>query len=192
MSACRQPIQNLGLRRESKGAVREDTLHMSTVKDVERLVKREGNVLTIRAGETVVAAARKMRDHHVGCLVVLDNVAIVGILTERDIINKVLAAPLDPAVTRVADVMTRSIVSCRLDTSVSQARHIMAAHGIRHLPIMEDGMPVGMISSRDILCHELTKARAIVARQSRLLHDLERAHPGISQLRRDPAGRVVI
>jgi len=166
---------------------------MSDVKSIERLIRKDGKVLTIEADANVVTAAKRMCENQIGCLLVVDSARRAkGIVTERDILNRVVARTANPAAVRVRDIMTASLVSCRLDTPISTARRMMAEHNIRHLPIVEDGVPQGMISSRDILAHELTTARTVARLQSRILQDLEAQFPGISRMRRDGAGRVVI
>ncbi len=166
---------------------------MAVVKQIERIVKREGTVLTVDATETVAAAARRMTQNRIGSLVVVNpNGRIAGVVTERDILSKVVAACADPATVRVSAVMTPRVVACSPDTTITKAQQIMAGHGIRHLPIVEDGVLMGMISSRDILAHQLSATRAVVRRQSKIIHDLEREHPGITAIRRDPSGRVLL
>jgi len=115
------------------------------------------DVVTIAANESVQTAARKMQKDKVGCLVVLDErgKATVGIVTERDITRGVVAESADPVSTLVQAIMTADVISCSVDTTTSQAHELMATHGIRHLPIIENGVPVGIVSTRDILAHRL-------------------------------------
>jgi CBS domain-containing protein len=166
---------------------------MAVVKQIERIVKREGKVLTVDATDNVATAAQRMRDNKVGCLVVLDlSGKIIGIVTERDILGKVVATCASPALTKVTAVMTPKVIACGWDTTITKAQQIMAGNGIRHLPIVDDGVLVGMISSRDILAHQLSAARAIVREQSKFIQELEMEYPGITSIRKDHSGRVVI
>jgi len=166
---------------------------MPTVEEIDRVKKGECDVLTIDASATAVTAAEKMRHNHVGCLLVIDEKkGVVGILTERDITCKVVAVSADPAKTPVANIMTPKVVSCTMNTPLTKAQQLMAQFDIRHLPIIEGGSLVGMISSRDILAHQLSTVRAIARRQSKILNELEDRYPGITQLEKDPAGRIVI
>jgi signal-transduction protein with cAMP-binding, CBS, and nucleotidyltransferase domain len=166
---------------------------MSIVKSMRQLFPKDGSVLTIRAESDVVTAAKRMCESQVGCLLVVDPMGrVTGIITERDILNSVVAEGASPADVRVGEIMTTALVSCRLDTPISTARRMMAEHRIRHLPIVENGRPLGMISSRDILAHELTEARAVASQQSKVLSELESKFPGITRMTRDLAGRVVI
>ncbi|KKL73316.1 hypothetical protein LCGC14_2076140, partial [marine sediment metagenome] len=124
---------------------------MASVSDIERVVKQKGDVLTIHPRSTAQQAAHKMFENKVGCLVIVDQRGhLQGILSERDIVRQVVAAAKNPAAVTVGSIMTREVVSCNLATPLSQARQLMAQHGVRHLPIVEGGVPVGMISSRDV------------------------------------------
>lgn len=166
---------------------------MSTVMQVEQVARGPGRILTVHPQQTIVDAVRTMNQCEIGCLLVVDErEKIVGILTERDIISSVVGPSLDPATTLVEAVMTRKVVACSRDTSLARAQQVMADHSIRHLPIIENGRALGMISSRDILAHQLATVQAVARQQSRMLHELEHEHPGISHIVKDGSGRVVI
>jgi diguanylate cyclase (GGDEF)-like protein len=97
-----------------------------------------------------------MSRHHIGCLAVFDeNQKFVGIITERDMLSKVLARSLSPKDVLVSDVMTSSVVSCEPRTSINEVEWLMAKHKIRHLPILQDGKAIGMVSSRDLITYRL-------------------------------------
>ena len=130
---------------------------MTTVTGLTKTAGHARDVMTIVATESVRAAAVKMQREEVGCLVVLDESGetAVGIVTERDIARGVVAALADPVSTPVQAIMTADVIWCDADATTAQAHGLMAKHGIRHLPIIEDGVPVGMVSSRDILTHRL-------------------------------------
>lgn len=136
---------------------------MSTVGQMERLFKRVGKVLTISADAPVVEAAKRMTENGIGCLIVLDGPKIVGICSERDIVGELAMGEGDPAETPVRTTMTSNVISCAPDTEISKARRMMAAHGIRHLPVIVDGVAVGMVSSRDVLAYRLYEASAMLA-----------------------------
>lgn len=129
---------------------------MSQACEVDRLVKPLDSVITIRATESVQAAIAKMCQHGIGCLVVLDGQgAVAGILTERDILTRAVALSADPSCTTVAEIATSKVVCCDPKALASKAHSLMVEHGVRHLPIVEDGRLVGMTSSRDIMAFEL-------------------------------------
>ncbi len=160
---------------------------------VKSLVKGAGRVLCAKTDDSISDAAKSMSENKVGSLLVTDDRGkTAGILTERDIISKVIGKSMSPDETRVFEVMTRKVVACTLGTTITRAQQVMAEHGIRHMPIIDDGKPVGMISTRDILNHQLATVQTIAQKQSELLNNLEQNHPGISRLSRDESGRIVI
>lgn len=160
---------------------------------VKSIVESSGKVFTIGPDDSVSEAARRMSEHGIGSLLVVDERGkTVGILTERDIIAKVIGRSTPPDGTQVDAVMTRKVVACTLGTTITRAEQVMAEHGIRHMPIIDNGTPVGMISTRDILGHQLATVQALAREQSELISRLEHDHPGISHLARDTSGRIVI
>ncbi len=125
---------------------------MPTAQDI--ITKKPKDVAIIDEEATVMEAAKIMSDRHIGSLVVgrLDNV--VGIFTERDVLNRVVARHCDPSETIVKDVMTTPVACCQPTTKVAECRSVMTKKRIRHLPVVEDNRLVGMISSGDILAME--------------------------------------
>ncbi len=166
---------------------------MAAVSRIERLVKRDATLVSITLTDTVVAAAQLMSKHGIGSLVVLgsDN-HLLGIVTERDVLGKVVAANLNPAKTPVADIMVKNVHTCTPQTDLDQAERMMAQHHIRHLPIVDNNAVAGMVSSRDVMAHKLAMAQSAVRRQSHILQDLEFQHPGITRLETDSAGRIIM
>ncbi len=118
-------------------------------------------IITIESDATAKDAAAVMMKHRVGCLIVNDSDGrFAGVLSERDIVSRVLAPLKDVQSTTVADIMTTQIVTCSPDTPSSEARKMMAANKIRHLPIVENGQVVGMLSARDLMGQQLMEDRA--------------------------------
>lgn len=107
-------------------------------------------VHTTSAGEPVLRAARLMNEHRIGALVVVENESVVGILTERDVMTRVVAAERDPNATSVAEVMTERVLTCTPDTPIGEARQVMRRERIRHLPVIEGTRLVGMVSIGDL------------------------------------------
>lgn len=119
---------------------------------------------------SVRAACRLMASKRIGALLVLENQGIVGIFTERDALNKVLAASLDPDTTSVASVMVADPQTIRADKPLAYALHMMAEGGFRHVPVVDDqGAPLGMVSARDALGQDLVD----LERDMRRLEELE-------------------
>jgi len=114
---------------------------------VETLMKTE--LVTAEAGETVAHAALSMARNGVGAVLVLEGDAFVGVLSERDILVRVVAEGREPAATKVAQVATTEVVSVDVNTSVRECAEKIQAKGIRHLPVLRDGKAVGILSSRD-------------------------------------------
>ncbi|MCK4293267.1 MAG: diguanylate cyclase [Planctomycetes bacterium] len=124
-------------------------------------VDRPAQIIAISRSATIKAAAEKMLGNNVGCLVVTDEDGkFAGIVTERDIVNRVVASSKDREATTVADIMTSHVVSCSPETPTGEAREIMTDNGIRHLPIVDNGVVVGMLSARDLMGRQLLEDRA--------------------------------
>jgi CBS domain-containing protein len=100
--------------------------------------------------EPLLEAAVRMRDHQVGSLMVLQGEDLIGIISERDILGAV-ARGLPPEVTPVRECMTRDPITARPDMPADAAALIMIERDVRHLPVVEGGRLVGMISARDLL-----------------------------------------
>ncbi|GAG07444.1 unnamed protein product, partial [marine sediment metagenome] len=130
---------------------------------------QSAEIVTINADATVAAATVKMRNSRVACLVVTDErEKLVGIVTGQDIVSRVVASSVDPDRTSIAEIMTTNVVSCRRYTSVSKAQQIMTANRIRHLPVVDDGKAVGMISSRDVMVQQLLGDRSTAEQVTKL------------------------
>lgn len=112
-------------------------------------------LLTAPAGMTVVEAARLMRQRNVGAMMVVEGDRLAGVFTERDALFRVLAAGLDVSTTPLSMVMTKNPKTITPDRSFVQALGVMHEGRFRHLPVIEDGRPVGMISVRDAFGPEL-------------------------------------
>jgi CBS domain-containing protein len=108
------------------------------------------------APETLVSkAARMMAAKNAGAVMVVLGGRLVGICTERDIVFRVVGAGLDAAATRLADVMTRTPRTIEPDKPFGHALLVMQEHGFRHLPVVRNGKPVGIVSSRSAMDPQL-------------------------------------
>ena len=104
--------------------------------------------VTDRPDDTLQQAAGKMREQQTGSLLVLDGQELVGIVTERDVLKAVATAtPLD---TPVSEVMSKDLITVEPGTSLREAARIMTERWIRHLPVLEGGRLVGIVSQRDL------------------------------------------
>ncbi len=111
------------------------------------------NVITVKPDETIVDAARKMAENKIGSVVVVDDKGtIIGILTEGDIVRRVVARGLDPSQTPVEAVMTKNPITIFEDADLAAAAELMREKGVGHLPVVnEEGRLVGIITRSDIV-----------------------------------------
>ncbi|MCJ7544722.1 MAG: CBS domain-containing protein [Phycisphaerae bacterium] len=166
---------------------------MQESSQVSTVMLSKGEVLTIRSDRPVREAAEIMRNSKVGCLVVMhpgDRVA--GIVTERDIVSKVVAESANPDTVRVSDIMSAKVIAISPTASLARARQVMSEYKIRHLPVIRGGKLEGLVSSRDILSVELRVVQEVVEHQDQLLREAERKCPGITQMKVDAGGRILI
>jgi CBS domain-containing protein len=122
---------------------------MPTVKDV--LALKGESLFTIGSQADVLEATRKMNQHKVGALVVMDGGRVVGIFTERDVLRRVVAEERQPREVKVADVMTADVICCAMEDDLDDVSAIMKTRRIRHVPVCEsDGSLHGIISIGDV------------------------------------------
>ena len=114
-------------------------------------------VYHVSADQTVREVARYMTERRVGCVSVLDGTRLVGVISERDIMGRVVARELDPDRTTVRDVMTRDLVVAAQNDSHEDGLRKMKQAGCRHLPVVEGERLAGMVSQRDLLQVDLTE-----------------------------------
>jgi len=120
-----------------------------------RTIVAQQTAVTVASKTSVEAAARLMKKKNIGALMVVDDGKLVGIFTERDALFRVLAENRDPRTTRVATVMTPDPRSVHPDKPFGSALFMMYEGGFRHVPVVENGRPLGMVSARDALGPEL-------------------------------------
>jgi CBS domain-containing protein len=123
---------------------------MSTLRD---LVK-DRRFYSVESTRTVLEAARYMMEHNVGAVPVLRNGDLIGILSERDIMNRVVAVGRTPGTTAVSEVMTANPRAVHADESIEECLFIMREFGFRHLPIVDGKEIKGLVSLRDVLMHQ--------------------------------------
>ena len=119
-------------------------------REIGQLVGRQ-SLVSLPEYATVREASRLMAEQRVGAVLVMDGASLLGIFTERDALNKVLAEARDPDSTPLSDVMTRHMVTLGPRASAVDALRLMSQVGIRHLPIVEEEHVSGIISLRDFV-----------------------------------------
>ncbi len=135
---------------------------MSTVREL--LAKRPSTLWHVHPSDTVYAAIKLLADYEIGALMVMERGKLVGIVSERDYTRKVALQGRNSKETSVAGIMTANVLVVKPETTTRDAMALMSEKKIRHLPVLDGGIVVGMISIRDILDdiiadHELTIAQ---------------------------------
>jgi CBS domain-containing protein len=133
-----------------------------------RHVMQRRNLLTAAPGTSVTDGAQRMAKKQVGAIVVVEKGRLIGIFTERDIVFRVVARGLDPAATRIVDAMTPTPHTIDADEPFGCALLIMHDHGFRHLPVLEKGKLVGIVSARTALDPDLEDFVAEAQRREHL------------------------
>ena len=108
------------------------------------------NPRAIDASDTVLVAARAMRDEDAGAVVVISNGQPEGIVTDRDIVVRAVADEREPGETSVSEVMTRNVVALSPTDSVDRAAALMREHAVRRLPVVDNGQVAGIVSLGDL------------------------------------------
>lgn len=105
---------------------------------------------SVPVGVSVSDAVKEMNSHKIGCVLVMDGAALAGIFTERDVLTRVIAADLDPKQTPVALVMTPNVLTVAPETTVQQMMDLFAEKRCRHMPVVQNGAIIGLISIGDV------------------------------------------
>lgn len=143
---------------------------MPTVQDI--LQRKGGDVVAVDVADTVLAAARLMNERGIGGVVVTDHGSMVGIFTERDVLRRVVAERRDPARTPVREVMTAPVLRCRPDAPLEECRALMTDRRIRHLPVTDGEELCGIITTGDILAHQVREQQDTIAFLNSYVFDL--------------------
>jgi len=116
------------------------------------LARFKAPLVTAAAEDTVEKAARVMRDRHVGCLIVTRHGSPAGIITDRDLVVRVMAEGRDPSTAKVGEFVTFDPITVSVHDGIETAVERMRRHGVRRLPILdEDGVAVGIVTADDLL-----------------------------------------
>lgn len=108
-------------------------------------------MVTARPNETVAEVARRMADNRIGAVLVVEGDDLKGLFSERDLLNRVVADFRNPETTRLEHVCTRDVVTIDVDAPVRRVLELFREKRFRHLPVVRDGKPVGILSVRDFL-----------------------------------------
>lgn len=128
--------------------------------------------LLLPADTSVHDAARRMKRHNVGAVMIVDSERLVGIFTERDALSRVLAEGRDARTTRLGDVMTANPQTITPDRPIGVALLMMYEGGFRHVPVVDGGHPIGMVSARDSLGPDLREFERELERREQIARRL--------------------
>jgi CBS domain-containing protein len=134
---------------------------------VRTLLERKGRaIFSVEPQAAVLDAIRLMAEHHVGALLVMRGPGLEGIVSERDYARKVILRGRSSADTPVRDIMSSPVITVSLETSVQQCMQLMTDRHVRHLPVVEGGRVIGMVSIGDLV-------KAVIAEQQQQIEQLE-------------------
>jgi CBS domain-containing protein len=133
-----------------------------------RNIMEQKQLLTVPSNASVSTAASLMAKNKVSAVMVVENKRLVGIFTERDAVFRVLAQALDAETTRLVDVMTTAPKTVTPDESFGYALLMMHENGFRHVPVIENGEPIGIVSARNALDPELEEFESEAQRRKQI------------------------
>ncbi|MGI9509556.1 MAG: CBS domain-containing protein [Geminicoccaceae bacterium] len=123
---------------------------------VDAILETKGReVQTVGPSASLATVAQRLRLERIGALVVMDGDKIIGMASERDIVHAFAADREKAADVKVADVMTRQVISCVPDDGLTRVLALMTRHRVRHVPVVRDGQLLGLISIGDVVKHRL-------------------------------------
>ncbi|HUE47842.1 MAG TPA: CBS domain-containing protein [Steroidobacteraceae bacterium] len=137
---------------------------MTTVRQL--LDRKDRAVFSVGPETPVLEAIRAMAEHHVGALLVMKGEVLAGIVSERDYARKVILLGRSSSDTPVRDIMTTPVLTVSPETSVEQCMQLVTDKRVRHLPVLEAGRVVGMVSIGDLV-------KAVIAAQQQQIEQLE-------------------
>lgn len=130
--------------------------------------KAEGRTVTINQDDTVYHALMLMANHNIGAVIVVDDEGqMVGIFTERDYARKVVLMGRTSLETKLSEIMTRDVLAINPETSLEECMSLMSRWHIRHLPVVQEGKMIDIVSMRDVV-------EAIISNREDTIQDLEK------------------
>ena len=150
---------------------------MATVKDILGVKGRE--IVGVSPEATLLAALEVMANKNVGAVLVLDaDGGLAGIFSERDFVRKIIIKGRTMEATKVKEIMTSRVLYVSPETTVSDCMSLMTDKRIRHLPVLEGGKPVGVVSIGDVIKELLREQELLINRQAAEIGQLERYTTG--------------
>jgi CBS domain-containing protein len=131
------------------------------------LAAKPKSLWTVGPKDNALSAMRLMAEKNIGLVVVVENQTLAGVLAERDCVRGLVLAGKSPELTPVADIMIRDVIKVDLAATFADCLKLMHLHGVRHLPVVENGAPITVISIRDLLAEA-------VEHHAKVISELER------------------
>ena len=138
---------------------------MKTVAEILK-VRVHSSIISVTPATTVLEAVTLMSDTDISALMVLDGEAVAGIITERDFVRRVARMERSSYATTVGDVMTRNLITVGPLDRTRFCMQLMIEKNLRHLPVLDDGKLIGLLSIRDLV-------KDVIAEQDGLINHLE-------------------
>lgn len=143
------------------------------MKIVRRLLEgKTRGVWSITPDRTVEEAVRLMAEHDVGALLVVVQGRLVGIVTERDVVRKAVLQGRNLATTPIAEIMTERVLYVRPEQTVEECMALMTDKHLRHLPVLDDGRILGIVSIRDVVADLIAEKSFIIEQLENYIYDI--------------------
>ncbi len=127
------------------------------------LHNKQGEIFTTHPADTVYDAIRKMGERNIGALVAVEGGEVVGVLSERDYSRKVVLQGRTSRDTKVGEIISRPAIVVRSKDSIEKCMQLMTGNRIRHLPVVDDGRLIGLISMGDLVTWVMQSQRGTIA-----------------------------
>jgi len=139
----------------------EEVLAYRTLRQI--LVAKPKGLWTVARNDSVLTALQLMTDKNVGVLIVLDQDKLVGVVSERDCVRRAVLAGKSLESTKVGDIMVRDVVTVPVEHTFADCLRLMHQHSVRHLPVIDGGRVIAVVSIRDLLREAVTHNAKIIA-----------------------------
>ena len=133
---------------------------MKNVKEILR--GKDGRVFSIAPDVTVLSAIEQMAEKNIGALLVMESDKLVGIITERDYARKVILAGKSSIKTQVKEIMTQQVLVIQPVTSIEECMALMIENSVRYLPVIEDGLVIGVISMGNVVNSVISEQHFVI------------------------------
>lgn len=144
------------------------------MKTVRRLLHAKGNggLCTVTPTSTAHEALRAMADKDIGALLVTDGERLVGIVTERDLARKLSLQGRDPASTPVGAIMSERVLYVRPEQTIEECMALMTDKHLRHLPVLDGGRLLGIVSMRDVIADLIAEKSFIIEQLENYIYEI--------------------